>query len=164
MTAIEESKDLLTLSLDELIGNLKVYKVLEKDTEASKNKKESDSEEEEELKKDELCLMAHESNEVHSDSLYYSSSSLDDETLHNEYNKLCKISLKIKRLKNDKGLDVGCKSCLDLRIENDTHASKLAKFENTTHCLNDMLGNQRSSNDQMGLGFTECKASTSEVK
>ncbi|GJW69607.1 zf-CCHC domain-containing protein [Tanacetum coccineum] len=41
VTAIEESKDLLTLVLDELIGNLKVYEVvLEKDSEASKSKKE----------------------------------------------------------------------------------------------------------------------------
>nr|GEV29950.1 hypothetical protein [Tanacetum cinerariifolium] len=41
VTTIEESKDLSTLSLDELIGNLKVYEVvLEKDLEISKNKKE----------------------------------------------------------------------------------------------------------------------------
>nr|GEW92593.1 copia protein [Tanacetum cinerariifolium] len=41
VTAIEESKDLSTLSLDELIGNLKVYEVvLEKDFETSRNKKE----------------------------------------------------------------------------------------------------------------------------
>ncbi|GJZ78316.1 zf-CCHC domain-containing protein [Tanacetum coccineum] len=41
MMAIKESKDLSTLLLDELIGNLKVYEVvLEKDSEASKNKKE----------------------------------------------------------------------------------------------------------------------------
>ncbi|GJU79528.1 zf-CCHC domain-containing protein [Tanacetum coccineum] len=40
-TAIEESKDLSTLSHDELIGNLKVYEVvLEKDLEVLKNKKE----------------------------------------------------------------------------------------------------------------------------
>ncbi|GJS29380.1 retrovirus-related pol polyprotein from transposon TNT 1-94 [Tanacetum coccineum] len=39
--AIEESKDLPTLPLDELIGNLKVYEVvLEKDSEISKRKKE----------------------------------------------------------------------------------------------------------------------------
>ncbi|GKD71263.1 hypothetical protein Tco_1325353 [Tanacetum coccineum] len=38
---IEKSKDLSTLPLDELIGNLKVYEVvLEKDLEASKVKKE----------------------------------------------------------------------------------------------------------------------------
>ncbi|GJX52782.1 hypothetical protein Tco_0281151 [Tanacetum coccineum] len=41
VTAIEESKDLSTLLLDELIENLKVYEVvLEKDLKASKNKKE----------------------------------------------------------------------------------------------------------------------------
>nr|GEY68357.1 UBN2 domain-containing protein [Tanacetum cinerariifolium] len=41
VTAIKESKDLSTLPLDELIGNLKVYEVvLEKESEASKNKKE----------------------------------------------------------------------------------------------------------------------------
>ncbi|GKE92711.1 hypothetical protein Tco_1573806 [Tanacetum coccineum] len=41
VTAIEESKDLTTLPLDELIGNLKVYEVvLKKDSEASKVKKE----------------------------------------------------------------------------------------------------------------------------
>ncbi|GJV00077.1 hypothetical protein Tco_1329347 [Tanacetum coccineum] len=40
VTTIEVSKDLSTLLLDELIGNLKVYEVvLEKDSEASKNKK-----------------------------------------------------------------------------------------------------------------------------
>ncbi|GJR07962.1 hypothetical protein Tco_0790614 [Tanacetum coccineum] len=41
VTAIEESKDLSRLSLDELVSNLKVYEVvLEKDLESSKNKKE----------------------------------------------------------------------------------------------------------------------------
>nr|GEU67911.1 UBN2 domain-containing protein [Tanacetum cinerariifolium] len=41
VTSIEESKDLSTLPLDELIGNLKVYEVvLEKDSEISKSKKE----------------------------------------------------------------------------------------------------------------------------
>ncbi|GJR18662.1 hypothetical protein Tco_0967189 [Tanacetum coccineum] len=42
VTTIEESKDLSKLSLDELVGNLKVYKVvLEKDLEIAKNKKEN---------------------------------------------------------------------------------------------------------------------------
>ncbi|GKA58073.1 zf-CCHC domain-containing protein [Tanacetum coccineum] len=41
VTTIEESKDLSTLPLDELIGNLKVYEVvLENDLDISKNKKE----------------------------------------------------------------------------------------------------------------------------
>ncbi|GKD59998.1 zf-CCHC domain-containing protein, partial [Tanacetum coccineum] len=42
-----------------------------------------DSDDDEDLKKDVISLMAHESNEVHSDTHYYSSSSLDDETLQN---------------------------------------------------------------------------------
>nr|GFB20626.1 UBN2 domain-containing protein [Tanacetum cinerariifolium] len=41
VTAIQEYKDLSTLLLEELIGNLKAYEVvLEKDSETSKNKKE----------------------------------------------------------------------------------------------------------------------------
>ncbi|GJX34699.1 copia protein [Tanacetum coccineum] len=94
VTAIEESKDLSTLPLDELIGNLKVYEVvLEKDSEASKEKREirsstprrreefsenkgreegkggskmlqvCESDEEEDSKRDEICLMELENNE-----------------------------------------------------------------------------------------------------
>ncbi|GJR53012.1 zf-CCHC domain-containing protein [Tanacetum coccineum] len=150
VTTIEESKDLSTLPLDELNGNLKVYEVvLEKDSEISKSKKEkykslalkarkvssdeeiscseSDDEEyvmvvrdfkkffrrrgefvrqdhddkknfrkikedikekedqsEEDSKKEEIYLMALDSNEVLSDTPYYSSSSLDSESLQNE--------------------------------------------------------------------------------
>nr|GEU77926.1 DUF4219 domain-containing protein/UBN2 domain-containing protein [Tanacetum cinerariifolium] len=41
VTTIEESKDLSKLSLDELVGNLKVYEVvLEKELESAKNEKE----------------------------------------------------------------------------------------------------------------------------
>ncbi|GKE69178.1 hypothetical protein Tco_1527250 [Tanacetum coccineum] len=41
VTAIEESKDLTSLSLDELIGNLKVYEVIiKKDSEIVKDKRE----------------------------------------------------------------------------------------------------------------------------
>ncbi|GJV11138.1 zf-CCHC domain-containing protein [Tanacetum coccineum] len=192
--AIEESKDLSTLPLDELISNLKVYEVvLEKDLEISKSKKEkyksfalkarkvlseeeatsSDNDDEEyamavrdfkkffrrrgkfvrqpydnkknfqkvkedkkekddrrcfkcgdpnhfisdcpkhsfndqkafvvgcwsdsgdDSKKEEICLMALDNNEVLSDTPYYSSSSLDNESWENEYDKLCKISLRI---------------------------------------------------------------------
>ncbi|GKC54970.1 zf-CCHC domain-containing protein [Tanacetum coccineum] len=194
VTTIEESKDLSTLPLDELIDNLKVYEVvLEKDLEISKSKKEKyksltlkarkflneeeatslDSDDEEyamavrdfkkffkrrgkfvrqpyddkknfrkvkedkkekddrrcfkcgdpnhfisdcpkhsfndqkpfvvgcwsgsgdDSKKEEICLMALDNNEVLSDTPYYSSSSLDNESWENQYDKLCKISLKI---------------------------------------------------------------------
>ncbi|GJW93952.1 zf-CCHC domain-containing protein [Tanacetum coccineum] len=55
------------------------------------------SEEDDEKVKDETCLVAQASNEVCSDSSYFSdeNSSIADFTLDNEYDKLCKMSLKI---------------------------------------------------------------------
>nr|GEW57733.1 zf-CCHC domain-containing protein/UBN2 domain-containing protein [Tanacetum cinerariifolium] len=55
------------------------------------------SEENDEKVKDETCLIAHASSEVCSESSYFSdeNSSIDDLALDNEYDKLCKTSLKI---------------------------------------------------------------------
>ncbi|GKB32487.1 zf-CCHC domain-containing protein, partial [Tanacetum coccineum] len=238
VTTIEEFKDLSTLRLDELIGNLKVYEVvLEKDLEISKNKKEkykslalkarkvlskeeatsldssdeeysmavrdfknlfkrigkfvrqphddkknfwkvkedkkekddrrcfkcgdlnhfiSDcpkhsfndqkvfvvgcwSDSEDDSKKEEICLMARDDNEVLSDTPYYSSSSLDNKSRQNDYDKLCKIRLrilnknkqlmaknevlkreacdlktKIEQLERDKEISLECDSCDNL--------------------------------------------------
>ncbi|GKD33180.1 zf-CCHC domain-containing protein [Tanacetum coccineum] len=247
VTAIEESKDLSKLSLDELVGNLKVYEVvLEKDLESAKNKKEkykslalkarqvlsdedgssSDSNDEEyamavrDFKKffrrrgkfvrqpyddkknfrkakedkkedrrcfkcgdpnhfisdcpknsfndqkafvvgcwsdsgddkEEICLMAHE-NEVLSDTPYYSSSSLDNESRQNEYDKLCKASLriinknkhlkaknellqrnvdelkiKLELLEKNKEISNKCDVCNKLEIEINSLKLKLASF------------------------------------
>nr|GEV53475.1 hypothetical protein [Tanacetum cinerariifolium] len=161
VTAIEESKDLTSLSLDELIGNLKVYETInkkdskivkakgERKSHALKAKKESsdkdsltfgsedeeysivvrdfkkffkrrgkdcpkplkdknqkafiggswsDNGEEDDAKtKDKMCFMAQASSEVYFESSYFSdeNSSIDDTILDNEYDKLCKMSLKI---------------------------------------------------------------------
>ncbi|GJR94168.1 zf-CCHC domain-containing protein [Tanacetum coccineum] len=174
VTAIKESKDLTSLSLDELIGNLKVHEMITKkecstsgseDEEYAmavrdfkkffkkrgifvrqpqndkkifqrsrddknrkserkcfrcgdpnhligecpkpsrdKNQREfvggswSDSGEENVEKiQDKTCLVAQELNEVCSESSYFSdeNSSIDDLALDNEYDKLCKMSLKI---------------------------------------------------------------------
>ncbi|GJT76270.1 hypothetical protein Tco_1042995 [Tanacetum coccineum] len=214
VTAIEESKDLTSLSLDELIGNLKVYEmIIKKDSEivkakverksiALKAKKESSDEEcstsgsedeeyamavrdfkkffkrrgrfvrqprndkktfqrsrddkngswsdsgkeDDEKVKNETCLVAHASIEVCSESSYFSdeNSSIDDLALDNEYDKLCKMSLKIitknKRLKAtrnnlenelrelkdklsalkiNKGVNLDCAKCHTLKIENE---------------------------------------------
>ncbi|GJT58628.1 zf-CCHC domain-containing protein [Tanacetum coccineum] len=107
----------------------------------------SDSgEEDDEKVKDETCLVAHASSEVCSESSYFSdeNSSIDDLALDNEYDKLCKMSLKIitknKRLKatrnslenelrklkdklsileKNKGVDLDCAKCHALKIENE---------------------------------------------
>ncbi|GKC24775.1 zf-CCHC domain-containing protein, partial [Tanacetum coccineum] len=149
----------------------------------------SDSEEEDDSKKDEIFLMALDNNEVLSDTLYYSSSSLDSESLQNEYNKLCKISLriinqnkllkakneildneicdlknKLERLEKNKEISIECESCVKLHSKIKSLSLKLAKFENSSYFLQEMIENQRSQKDKKGLGFTEDRASTSEIK
>ncbi|GKD32073.1 zf-CCHC domain-containing protein [Tanacetum coccineum] len=174
VTTIEESKDLTSLSLDELIGKLKIHEtIIKKDSEIVKAKRErkslalkakkfvrqprnekkkfqrsqddkngksdrkcfrcgdpnhlirecpkppkdknqrafvggswSDSgEEDDEKTKDDTCLIAQASSEVRSESSFFSdeNSSIDEFILDSEYDKLCKMSLKIitknKRLK-----------------------------------------------------------------
>ncbi|GJY40726.1 zf-CCHC domain-containing protein [Tanacetum coccineum] len=260
VTAIEESKDLSTLSLDELIDNLKVYEVvLEKDLEVSKNKKEkyksltlkarqvlseedvssSDSNDEEyamaakedkkekedrryfkcgdpnhfisdcpkhsfgdqkafvvgcwsdtrdDSKKEEICLMS-QSNEVQSDTPYYSSSSLDNESRQDEYDKLCKINLriinknkhlkakyeslkrdvyelksKVEQLERNKEISHEYESSGKLVIEISSLKLKLASFENSSSSLRKMVEMQKPSKDKYGLGYTEDIASTSNNK
>ncbi|GJU58499.1 zf-CCHC domain-containing protein [Tanacetum coccineum] len=289
VTTIEESKDLSTLSLDVLIGNLKVYEVvLEKDLEVSKNKKEkykslaqkerqvlseddassSDSNDEEyamavrdfkkffrrrgkffrqpyddknniqktkedkkekedrrcfmcgdlnhfisdcpkhsfgdqktfvvwcwsdsvdDSKKEEICLMA-QSNEVQSNTPYYSSSSLDNKSRQDEYDKLCKISLriinknkhlkakneslkrdvcelksKVEKLERNKEISHKCESCDKLVIEISSLKLKLASFKNSSSSLRKMVEMQKPSKDKYGLGYTEDipSSSTNKIK
>ncbi|GJT43874.1 zf-CCHC domain-containing protein [Tanacetum coccineum] len=155
----------------------------------------SDSgEEDDEKVKDETCLVAHASSEVCSESSYFSdeNSSIDDLALDNEYDKLCKMSLKIitknKRLKatrnslenelrelkdklstleKNKGVDLDCAKCHALKIENEKlkeESTRLNKFEKSTHCLNEMLSSQKPSGDKLGLGFNSFEASSSGTK
>ncbi|GJX07295.1 zf-CCHC domain-containing protein [Tanacetum coccineum] len=138
----------------------------------------SDSGEEDDEKiNNEIYLVAQASSEVCSESSYFSdeNSSIDDLILENEYDKLCKISLKIitknKRLKatrdslekeistlkekvstleKNKEVDLECVKCHILKIENEKlkeEALKLTEFEKSTHCLNEMLNNQKPSGE-----------------
>ncbi|GJT52307.1 retrovirus-related pol polyprotein from transposon TNT 1-94 [Tanacetum coccineum] len=119
-------------------------------------------------------------------------SSIDDLALDNEYDKLCKMSLKIitknKRLKatrnslenklrelkdklstleKNKGVDLDCAKCHTLKIENEKlkeESTRLNKFEKSTHCLNEMLSSQKPSGDKLGLGFNSFEASSSGTK
>ncbi|GJZ69908.1 retrovirus-related pol polyprotein from transposon TNT 1-94 [Tanacetum coccineum] len=155
----------------------------------------SDSGEEDDEKiQDETCLVAQAPNEVCSESSYFSdeNSSIDDLALDNEYDKLCKMSLKIitknKRLKatrnslenklrelkaklstleKNKGVDLDCVKCHTLKIENEKlkeEFTRLNRFEKSTHCLNEMLSNQKPSGDKLGLGFNLFEASSSGAK
>ncbi|GJT35366.1 retrovirus-related pol polyprotein from transposon TNT 1-94 [Tanacetum coccineum] len=158
----------------------------------------SDSGEENDEKiQDETCLVAQAPNEVCSESSYFSdeNSSIDDLALDNEYDKLCKMSLKIitknKRLKairnslgnelrelkdklstleKNKEVDIDCAKCHTLKIENEKlkeESTRLNIFEKSTHCLNEMLNNQKPSGDKLGLGFNSFEASsigTKEIK
>ncbi|GJS47145.1 hypothetical protein Tco_0597266 [Tanacetum coccineum] len=254
VTAIEEAKDLTSLSLDELIGNLKVHEmIIKKDSEivkakveskslALKAKKESSDEEcltsisedeeyamavrdfkkffkrrefpkppkdknqrafvggswsdsgkeDDEKVNNETCLVAQASSEVCSKFNYFSdeNSSIDDLVLDNEYDKLCKRSLKIitknKSLKatrdslekeisilkekvyileKNKGVDLECVKCHMLKNEKlKEEALKLTKFEKSTHCLNEMLNNQKPSDEKLGLWFNSFETSSSETK
>ncbi|GJW00912.1 hypothetical protein Tco_1556163 [Tanacetum coccineum] len=154
----------------------------------------SDSGEDDEKIQDETCLVAQAPSEVCSESSYFSdeNSSIDDITLDNEYDKLCKISLKIitknKRLKatinslenelrelkyklstleKNKGVDLDCAKCHVLIIENEKlkdESTRLNKFEKSTHCLNEMLSKQKPSGEKLGLGFNSFEASSSGTK
>nr|GEU31025.1 hypothetical protein [Tanacetum cinerariifolium] len=154
-----------------------------------------DSDEEDDEKvKNETCRVAQASSEICSESSYISdeNSSIDDLALDNEYDKLCKMSLKIitknKRLKatrnsiekeisilkenvstlkKNKEVDLDCVKCHLLKIENEKlkeEALKLTKFEKSTHCLNEMLNNQKPSDEKLGLGYNSFEASSSRTK
>ncbi|GJV65315.1 retrovirus-related pol polyprotein from transposon TNT 1-94 [Tanacetum coccineum] len=152
----------------------------------------SDSDEvDDEKVKDKTCLVAQASSRVCSESSYFSdeNSSIDD---LDEYDKLCKMSLKIitknKRLtatrnslekelstlkekvstlEKNKEIDLECVKCHMLKIENEKlkeEAIRLNKFKKSTHCLNVMLSNQKPSGEKLGLGFSSFEASSSGTK
>ncbi|GKE81425.1 hypothetical protein Tco_1551425, partial [Tanacetum coccineum] len=137
---------------------------------------------------DETCLMAQSSNEVTINSSYYSdnASSLDNDSMQIEYDSLCEISLKIinkikilktKRdllekeilelnekiikLERSKEIEIACKSCEELNLENtklkETQV-KFVKFDKSANSLREMLNNQKSPSCKIGLGFDSGKA------
>ncbi|GJS42961.1 retrovirus-related pol polyprotein from transposon TNT 1-94 [Tanacetum coccineum] len=120
------------------------------------------------------------------------SSSLDNDSIQIEYDNLCEISLKIinknkilktkrdllekeilelnekiKKLERNKGIDVICESCQELKLENaklkETQI-RFVKFDKSENSLKEMLSNQKSSSCKIGLGFDSSKASTSRTK
>ncbi|GJW78008.1 retrovirus-related pol polyprotein from transposon TNT 1-94 [Tanacetum coccineum] len=81
--------------------------------------------------------------------------------------ELSDLKLKLSTLEKNKGVDLECTNCQSLKIDNDKlkeEALKLTKFEKSTHCLNEMLSNQKPSGDKLGLGFNSFEGSTSGTK
>ncbi|GJS35943.1 hypothetical protein Tco_0534325 [Tanacetum coccineum] len=208
VTAIEESKDLSTLPLDELIGNLKVYEVvLDKDSEASKNKKEkykslalnakkvsSDKEvscsksdyleyamanfrrakEEKKGKEERRCFKCGDPNHFISDYPKHSFNdqkafvggcwSDNEEEDNSKKDEICLMAHDTNEIEKNKEISAECESCIDLCSKIDSLSLKLDKFENSSYFLQEMIENQRLQKDKKRLGFTEDRASTSEVK
>ncbi|GJQ96626.1 retrovirus-related pol polyprotein from transposon TNT 1-94 [Tanacetum coccineum] len=133
--AIEESKDLTSLSLKELIGNLKVHEmIIKKDSEIVKAKVERKS----------IALKA-------------------------KKNLLMRVFdfRDIGEEDYEKGVDLDCAKCHALKFENEKlkeESTRLNKFEKSTHCLNEMLSNQKPSGDKLGLGFNSFEESSSGTK
>ncbi|GKA13127.1 hypothetical protein Tco_0692773 [Tanacetum coccineum] len=154
----------------------------------------SDSENDAEDKtNNETCLMAQSSHEVTLNSSYYSdnASSLDNDSMQIEYDSLCEISLKIinknknlktkrdllekeilelnekiKKLKRSKEIEIACKSCEELKLENaklKETQDKFVKFDKSANSLREMLNNQKTPSCKIGLGFDYSKASTSRT-
>ncbi|GKD74509.1 hypothetical protein Tco_1332791 [Tanacetum coccineum] len=124
----------------------------------------SDSDEEEDEKaKDETCLMAQASSEVHFESSYFSdeNSSIDDIILDTKEGKVAKT------LDRNKEVDLESTTCQTLKLDNEKlkeEAFKLTQFKKSTHSLNEMLSLQKPSGDKSGLGFNSFEASTSGTK
>ncbi|GJS04337.1 hypothetical protein Tco_0320845 [Tanacetum coccineum] len=150
VTAIEESKDLSTLPLDELIGNLKVNEiVLENDSKASK------------IKKEKYKSLALKARKVSSDEEESCSGSDEEYAMAIRGFKkffrrrgkfVCQPYEDKKNLR--KAFVGGCWS--DSEEEDDSKKDKI--------CLMALNNNENSKKIKKGLGFTEDRASTSEAK
>nr|GEX74470.1 zf-CCHC domain-containing protein/UBN2 domain-containing protein [Tanacetum cinerariifolium] len=152
------------------------------------------SEEDVEKAKDETCLINHASSEVHSESSFFSdeNSSIDEIILDSEYNRLCKMSLKIItknkhlkairtslqneiselkeklcKLERNKEVDLECTTCQTLKIDNEKlkeEALKLTQLQKSTRSLNEILSIQKPFEDKSALEFNSFEASTSRTK
>ncbi|GJS94093.1 retrovirus-related pol polyprotein from transposon TNT 1-94 [Tanacetum coccineum] len=227
---IEESKDLTSLSLDELIRNLKVHEMIsKKDSEivkakvkrkslSLKAKKESSDEECSALRRktknthggkkncSTRVFLQEKGQKIRNDNLGTTKrrfkkaettkmvkvieNALDAatriillENVQNHQKTRTKEHLsevlgviavkkkieteKVSTLEKNRGADLECVKCHMLKIQNEKlkeEALKLTKFEKSTHCLNEMLNNQKPSGEKLGLGFNSFEASSSGTK
>nr|GEZ52105.1 putative reverse transcriptase domain-containing protein [Tanacetum cinerariifolium] len=111
--------------------------------------------------KDETCLVAHASSEISTKNKRLKA------TRNSLENKLRELKDKLSIPEKNKGVDLDCAKYHALKIENEKfkeESTRLNKFEKSTHCLNEMLSNQKPSSNNLGLGFNSFEASSSETK
>nr|GEU51024.1 retrovirus-related Pol polyprotein from transposon TNT 1-94 [Tanacetum cinerariifolium] len=68
---------------------------------------------------------------------------------------------------SSEGVDLDFAKCHALKIENEKlkeESTRVNKFKKSTHCLNEMLNDQKPSDDKLGLGFNSFEASSSGTK
>ncbi|GJT07157.1 hypothetical protein Tco_0841619 [Tanacetum coccineum] len=106
----------------------------------------------------ETCLMAQSSNEVTLNSSYYSDNA---SSLDNDKKEILELNEKIIKLERSKEIEIACKSCEELNLENaklkETQV-KFVKFDKSANSLREMLNNQKSPSCKIGLGFDSGKA------
>ncbi|GJQ95941.1 hypothetical protein Tco_0007080 [Tanacetum coccineum] len=161
VTKIEESKDLTSLSLDELIGNLvmrsvQLSEVKTKNTPWRLETSRSSSREEVDTCGDPNHLIGEcpkppkdKNQRAFVEGSWSDSDEEDDEKTKDEMCLVAQASNELLKIDYDK-----------LKEE----ALKLTQFEKSTHCLNEMLSNQKPSSDKLGLGFNSFEASSSGTK
>ncbi|GJR94070.1 reverse transcriptase domain-containing protein [Tanacetum coccineum] len=167
VTAIEESKDLPTLPLDELIRNLKVYEmVLDDDGVGTKITKEKVKSLALKAKVTKLVMIAIVKEEVMMTLM--KKKSRQKRTLEDKNSKLLSnindLQIQVKKLANEKEVTGTCKKCEVLTKEVDylkCNVSKLqdedlnfSKFKESSIALDDMLCRKKSSQDKEGYSQT----------
>ncbi|GKB93719.1 hypothetical protein Tco_0979856 [Tanacetum coccineum] len=86
---------------------------------------------------------------------------------NSQENELRELKDRLSTLEKNKGVDLDYAKCHTLKIENEKlkeESTRLNKFEKSTHCLNEMLSNQKSFGDKLGLGFNSFETSSSRTK
>ncbi|GKE48618.1 hypothetical protein Tco_1479876 [Tanacetum coccineum] len=124
----------------------------------------SDSGEEDDKKaKDEMSLLAQASNEF---KISFKNKQLKRAKKKLE-KELSELKEKLATLEKNKGVDLECTKCQSYKIDNEKLKEEIVKinqFKKSTHCLNEMLSNQKPSGDKLDLGFNSFEASTSGTK
>ena len=82
-------------------------------------------------------------------------------------NEVLELKIKLQHLEKGKEVFIKCKTCLEVKNENEKlkdEIFKLDKFKNSSNPLKKIISVQETSGDKTGLGLTSTNVSTSENK